>query len=114
MHPDKVLQALYASWSRKSCSRYDPATPATGQCSVTAIVIHELFGGEILKTRVAGSYHFYNRIKGELCDFTMDQFAGAIPYLNLQSSVAEALTDCTEEQVAALRAGVILHLAGRT
>lgn len=108
-----VLQALLASWSAESCSKYDPANPAKGQCSVTAIVIHERFGGEILKTEVAGRYHFYNRIAGKTWDFTKDQFPGEITYLPLPSSAAEAQTDCTQAQVAVLREKFNGYLSGR-
>jgi hypothetical protein len=33
-------------------------------------MIHNIFGGEILKTHMKKSWHFYNRIDGERVDFT--------------------------------------------
>jgi hypothetical protein len=33
-------------------------------------LIHDIFGGEILKTHKKKGWHFYNRINGERIDFT--------------------------------------------
>lgn len=41
-----------------------------GQDSLISLVIHDIFGGEILKTHKKKSWHFYNRIDGERLDFT--------------------------------------------
>jgi hypothetical protein len=38
--------------------------------SLVSLLIHDLFGGEILKTHINKSWHFYNRIDGERVDFT--------------------------------------------
>ena len=43
--------------------------PASGQDSVISQLIHDLFGGEILKTPERRGWHFYNRIDGERVDF---------------------------------------------
>jgi hypothetical protein len=41
-----------------------------GQDSVISMLIHDIFGGEILKTHKRKDWHFYNRINGERIDFT--------------------------------------------
>lgn len=41
-----------------------------GQDSLISLLIHDIFGGEILKTRSKRNWHFYNRIDGERVDFT--------------------------------------------
>jgi hypothetical protein len=36
-------------------------------------LIHDFFGGEILKTHKKRGWHFYNRINGERIDFTRSE-----------------------------------------
>lgn len=102
MNYDKIVRALKKSWCKESSSKYEIENPSKGQCSVTAIVIQRIFGGEILKTNVNGSWHFYNKIDNSVFDFTAEQFADEVEYMNESSSAEEALTDCNESQVAAL------------
>jgi hypothetical protein len=44
--------------------------PADGEDTVISLLIHDIFGGEILKTHKKKGWHFYNRINGERIDFT--------------------------------------------
>ena len=44
--------------------------PADCQSSIISRLIYDIFGGEILKTRMKKGWHFYNRIDGERIDFT--------------------------------------------
>jgi hypothetical protein len=46
---------------------------ADGQDSVISLLIHDIFGGEILKTHKKKGWHFYNRINGERIDFTRSE-----------------------------------------
>jgi hypothetical protein len=54
---------------------------------VTALVVQDVLGGEILKTRVAGAWHFYNSIDGSRWDLTLSQFATPIGRRNVWTSV---------------------------
>ena len=54
--------------------QWTPENPASGQCNVTAAVIFDVYGGEILRTPVADVWHYYNRIGGTRVDFTDSQF----------------------------------------
>ena len=71
---------LLSAWSRETSylpDEWSTENPARWQCAVTAIVVQELFGGDILKCNVSGegSSHFYNIVRnGELVDFTRSQF----------------------------------------
>ena len=47
-------QQLRRSWSIETSSHWTHDNPASGQCGVTALVVHDKFGGEILKTDVNG------------------------------------------------------------
>lgn len=78
--------AIRASWNLESCDPTDapqwtPANPSRGQCAVTALVVHDLIGGQLLEAEVRhrdGSpqgYHYWNRLVGVDVDLTRDQFA---------------------------------------
>jgi hypothetical protein len=41
------------------------------ETSQISLLIHDVFGGEILKTRLKKGWHFYNRIEGKRIDFTI-------------------------------------------
>jgi len=51
-------QQLRRSWSPETSSGWTRDNPASGQCGVTALVVHDKFGGEILKTDVNGRLAF--------------------------------------------------------
>jgi hypothetical protein len=47
----KIRKALELSWSAETSACFSPtAYPSYGQCAQTAVVIQEIFGGEILRT----------------------------------------------------------------
>ena len=104
--PDRVGDVFLGAWSSATSSVWSPQTPAKGQCSVTALVTHELFGGDIPKTQVAGEWHFYNRIEGRRRDDTALQFESPIEDQDLRKTVLDALTNTTIAQVKALREAV--------
>lgn len=46
-----------------------------GQCSITAFLIQDIFGGEVYGIlRPGGNYHCYNVIDGKQYDLTIEQF----------------------------------------
>jgi hypothetical protein len=47
-----------------------PVRGAGSQDSLVSLLIHDIFGGEILKTHKRNRWHFYNRVDGERIDFT--------------------------------------------
>lgn len=98
MDKEKVVETLRRCWSRRTSSKWLPENPAHGQCSVTALVIQDHFGGKLLKTKVDGQWHFYNEINGDVYDFTDSQFAEPILYEHKPATRAEALANTTQEQ----------------
>jgi hypothetical protein len=78
----QVEQAIRDSWSRDTSEDDDwsPENAGRGQCDITALVLHDLLGGELL---AAGVYvdgervesHMWNRLpSGIEVDLTRDQF----------------------------------------
>jgi hypothetical protein len=82
----QVLQsAIRASWCLETCDPTDAAdwtllNPSLGHCAVTALVVHDFFGGELLEAEVFfqnGShqgFHYWNRLANVDVDLTRDQF----------------------------------------
>lgn len=102
--PDAIQGALRKSWSPASGRQWTPENPAAGQCNVTALVVHELFGGDLLKTPLPAGDHFYNRIGGRRYDFTASQFREPTTYMDLPAGRADAERGVTNTELAALRA----------
>ncbi|WP_243521608.1 hypothetical protein [Bacillus pseudomycoides] len=99
----QIQEILMQSWSIETSSKWTLENPAKGQCGVTALVIHDLFGGEIKKTQVGEGWHFYNVINGKRYDFTATQFFEEIAYMDIPSNKEEAFADTNERQYHALK-----------
>lgn len=89
---------LHEAWSSGTSSLWTERSPARGQCGVTALVINDHLGGEILKTPVGHAWHFYNRVDGRALDLTSEQFTEPIEYLDVVSSREEAFADTDGEK----------------
>jgi hypothetical protein len=101
--PDHVAHALRLSWSPATARQWTAENPAAGQCNVTALLVQELFGGELLMTPLPEGEHFYNRIGARRYDFTEGQFAKPIAYLDLHAARAEVEGGATASELAGLR-----------
>ncbi|MEU8005107.1 NUDIX hydrolase [Catellatospora sp. NPDC049111] len=73
------------AWGPDTCDPIDladwrPENPSRGQCGVTALVVHDLLGGELVlgevfEDGVRRGYHYWNRLPdGTEVDLTRDQF----------------------------------------
>ena len=102
LHPSEFARRITACWSPESATTYSTDNPARGQCSVTALVAQDHLGGEIVKTRVAEAWHFYNVIDGRRWDFTAAQFDLPIVYEDRKANREDAMTDTTLCQYEAL------------
>lgn len=80
-----IENAIRASWSAETCDPVDlpwsRSNPAKGQCSVTALVLNDLLGGELLLAEVRNAdgsrqgVHYWNRLpSGQQIDLTREQF----------------------------------------
>ena len=85
MQLERIEAALRASWSDETCDPVDrpwsPANPAKGQCGVTALVVHDLLGGDLVVAEVLHADgtrqgdHTWNRLPdGTEVDLTAEQF----------------------------------------
>jgi hypothetical protein len=65
-----VFKALKKSLSSDSDTKLSPISSVSGEDGLISLLIHDVFGGEILKTHSKKYWHFYNRVNGERVDFT--------------------------------------------
>lgn len=72
---DELRSALERCWDEQtSAGGYTPERPSTGQCAVTAMIVQDRFGGDLMRVINEGDSHYYNRIDGVDVDLTRDQF----------------------------------------
>jgi hypothetical protein len=64
-----VREALKRSKVFENNGVSNRGNPALDQSGLVSKLIHDIFGGEILKTLNGKNWHFYNRINGENVDF---------------------------------------------
>lgn len=107
---DMMQEALQNSWSIESSSLWTVHNPAAGHCGVTALVVNDIMGGDIIKTRFDGMWHFYNRIDGKVIDFTKSQFDKLPTYDGVISNRIEAFEDTNDTQYNFLRSALLLYL----
>ena len=108
-----VRAALRQAWSLETAKQWTPDCPAAGQCNVTAVVIHDLYGGEILQTALSDVVHFYNRVAGRVVDLTDSQFTSPITYDDAPATRTEAMACVRGSEYAVLRAALSRLLGGR-
>ncbi|MFI1969096.1 hypothetical protein BLA24_26280 [Streptomyces cinnamoneus] len=82
-----ITDALRGAWAADTCSPDDAArepwgsgNPAWGHCDVTALVVNDIFGGDLLVGEVyldgeQHGFHWWNRLpSGVDVDLTREQF----------------------------------------
>jgi hypothetical protein len=84
-----LLEQAWAAETSYEPNRWTSKNPAWGQCAVSALVVQDHFGGELLHGLVAGHEHYWNRIRGgREVDLTQHQFpqdAGAPSKVDVQT-----------------------------
>lgn len=75
-----LYDVLTKVWSVDTCtprlrSSWSKSTPYIGQCTITAFLVQDLFGGEVFGTKLEdGHYHSFNVINEQVFDLTSEQF----------------------------------------
>lgn len=112
-----VRAALDEAWSLESARQWSKENPANGQCNVTAAVIHDLFGGEVWRTRYPDIWHYYNAFDGKRVDLTDSQFtrpnarfAAPETYDDQVSTRDAAMAGIPQQEYDALRAALMEKL----
>lgn len=73
------MSKLRNAWSKETSADPDnwkETNPAWGQCAISALVIQDLLGGKLLRTKINGTSHYYSELpNGQALDVTREQFA---------------------------------------
>ena len=78
--PRDLYDLLDGIWCRKTCAprmqdEWSEDNKTLGQCSITAFLVQDLFGGEVYGIpREGGTFHCYNVIGNARFDLTSEQF----------------------------------------
>lgn len=90
----ELRRHLEVAWCRESSANQDawsPLLPSTGQCAVTALIVQDRFGGEIVRVEIPGDSHYYNVVSGREVDLTRDQFGTYSPTSSAETRDREYL-----------------------
>jgi hypothetical protein len=72
-----LVQAIRQSWGDDTSVALDwtGSCPSRGQCAVTALVVQDYLGGDLLRATVDGTGHYWNRLPdGQVVDLSREQF----------------------------------------
>jgi len=78
--PQDLYDALQRIWCRYSCAprlreEWSADNKTLGQCSITAFLVQDIFGGEVYGIpRTGGAFHCYNKVGDAVFDLTSEQF----------------------------------------
>lgn len=79
-NPRKLYDLLLKIWCADTCaprmrSNWKKENPTYGQCSITAFLVQDIFGGDVYGIlRDGGNFHCYNVIGNCTFDLTSEQF----------------------------------------
>ena len=82
--PTDLYDALSEIWCANTCAprmraNWTKENKTLGQCSITAFLAQDIFGGEVYGIlRDGGNYHCYNVVGDTKFDLTSEQFNGEI------------------------------------
>jgi len=89
-----LRKQLREVWSKDTSfcpSEWSTANPALGQCTVTALIVQEIMGGELMRCEIDGGGHYFNHVDGHTIDLTASQFQRRIKRDNAEIGEREYL-----------------------
>jgi hypothetical protein len=78
--PWDLYDALLGLWCADTCAPrmrgdWSAENPTLGQCSITAFLMQDIFGGEVRGVALGdGNFHCFNVVDGRAFDLTSEQF----------------------------------------
>lgn len=83
-NPYDLYDALSEIWCADTCAprmrhEWTKENMSLGQCSITAFLAQDIFGGEVRGIlRPGGNYHCFNVVDGHVFDLTSEQFGDEV------------------------------------
>ena len=94
--PRDYYDILSGIWCADTCAprmreEWSADNPTFGQCSITAFLMQDIFGGKVYGIlRPGGNYHCFNVVDGCVFDLTSEQFGDEVlDYSNCQEQFRE-------------------------
>ena len=84
LNPYCLYDILSTLWSADTCAprmreRWSKANKTLGQCSITAFLVQDIFGGEVYGVPLSdGAFHCFNKVGDKVFDLTSEQFLPGI------------------------------------
>jgi len=84
--PKDLYDSLKQIWAADTCAprmrdRWTKENPSLGQCSITAFLVQDIFGGKVYGVPLNdGNYHCFNVVDGHVFDITSEQFDYELSY----------------------------------
>lgn len=74
-----LYNRLLNIWSVDTCAprlrpEWSTENPTLGQCSITAFLVQDIFGGDVYGVKTSSGIHCYNVVNGISFDLTSEQF----------------------------------------
>ncbi len=95
--PRDYYDRLKTIWSAETCAPrmradWSPENPTLGQCSITAFLMQDIYGGKVLGVPLGdGNFHCFNAVGDCVFDLTSEQFQGvSLDYTNCPEQSREA------------------------
>ena len=82
--PQVLYDVLSGIWCADTCAprmrnEWSRENPTLGQCSITAFLVQDIFGGKVYGIlRHGGNYHCYNVVGNAVFDLTSEQFGDEV------------------------------------
>ena len=80
LSPKELYDILCGIWCADTCAprlreKWTPENKTLGQCSITAFLVQDIFGGSVYGIlRPGGNYHCFNKVGDCVFDLTSEQF----------------------------------------
>ena len=97
--PDDLYEALLKIWCADTCaprmrSEWSPENKTKGQCSVTAFLAQDIFGGKVCGIPLSdGNVHCYNDLGVFVFDLTNEQFGEKAKALKYEDNPVQSRED---------------------
>ena len=88
--PRDLYNELSDVWCEYTCAprlreKWSKENKTCGQCSITAFLMQDIFGGKVYGIKVKGATHCFNNVNGCIFDLTSEQFGDEAKNLDYEN-----------------------------
>jgi len=100
MNIETLKEALRATWTVDTAywsdrNDWSEDKRETGQCTITAMIVFDYFGGTIYRGHSSkyNLFHYWNVVNGQKIDFTFSQFVGSKDDITFEKVITKKKED---------------------